>query len=150
MTEKFAESDIKQRHDYARHAFTATTGWFTFFVTVNYASMGWLAGSADKFSGNHSVIRLVAGLFITQNILGIIACVIMRRFFFHCNDRIRESLRALPEVEISGDECDLAGQTGLPIGLYSILMILMIVALIPVLIAWIMFHSFILRVAALI
>jgi hypothetical protein len=38
---------IKELHDFARQIFASTVTWFTVFVTVNYASMGWLASKTD-------------------------------------------------------------------------------------------------------
>jgi hypothetical protein len=140
MGNTFVESCIAERHNYARHIFTSAVGWFTFFVTVNYASMGWLAGAADKFKGNHATIVLIASLFSTQNLLGIIACLFIRSYFFRCNSRILQGQALLLRAEaIAEDQGDLSGQTCLPLRLYSTLIILMIVALAPILAAWIIF-----------
>jgi hypothetical protein len=54
MSTTFIESCVIERHNYARHAFTSTITWFTFFVTINYATMGWLAGAAGTTKGNYS------------------------------------------------------------------------------------------------
>ena len=50
MNSDFIENSIRERHEYARHAFTSTVNWFSFFVVLNYGAMSWLAGS-DKFKG---------------------------------------------------------------------------------------------------
>ena len=143
MNTPFAESCIAERHNYARHTFTSTVGWFTFFVTINYATMGWLAGAADKLKGNYPTIVLIACLFFTQNILGIIACLVMRSYFFRCNARILEAQAFLLRTKsIPEDYADLGGQTCLPLRLYSTLIVLMIIALVPILLAWLLFPFF--------
>ena len=143
MNTAFVESCVAERHNYARHAFTSTVGWFTFFVTINYATMGWLAGLAGKPKGNYPVIVLIACLFSAQNILGIIACLVMRSYFFRCNRRIREAQALLLRTKsIPEDYTDLGGQTCLPLRLYSTLIVLMIVALVPILVAWCLFAVF--------
>jgi len=38
MNADFLENSIKERHEYARHAFTSTVNWFSFFVVLNYDS----------------------------------------------------------------------------------------------------------------
>ena len=125
-------SRVSQIHDYSRHLFTSVVGWFTFFITINYASIGWLA-TGETFDSPNKVLLVVAILFVTQNILGIIACLVMRRQFYIYNEEIRE-------IEIAnglGEEA--TSSTCLPVRLYSKSLILMITALITILIAWLGF-----------
>src|SRR5947209_5879515 len=96
MNEDFLKSVITERHDYARHSFTSMVTWFTFFVTVNYASMGWLATSKDGALTNASgPIVLVAAVFVTQNILGIIICFVMKNYFVRSNQRLFDAQKLL-------------------------------------------------------
>jgi hypothetical protein len=137
MSADFIEDCIAERHNYARHTFTSTITWFTFFVAINYGTMGWLTGATSKAPANYRMIALVACGFFLQNILGIIACFIVRAYFFRCNGRTLEAQAViLREKTIAEDPTDLAGQTCLPIRLYSTVIILMIIALVPILLAW--------------
>ncbi len=62
------ENKIKEIHNNIRHITQLAMSWFVFFVTINYASMGWLATSL-----NRAIIGTIAGAFIVQNFLGIVA-----------------------------------------------------------------------------
>jgi hypothetical protein len=136
MNSDFIESCIRERHEYARHAFTSTINWFSFFVVLNYGAMSWLAGS-DKFKGDPRAMILVASGFIAQNILGIIACLVVRRYFRRSNGRLLEAQAILlRRKSMTEDLSDLSGQTCLPLRLYSTVIVLMIIALVPILIAW--------------
>jgi hypothetical protein len=136
MSNSFIESCIEERHEYARHTLTSTVTWFTFFVVLNYGAMSWLAGS-QTMSQNHYALILVACGFILQNILGIIACLIVRKYFFRSNKRILDSQALLlRQQSIVEDFADLGSQTCLPLRLYLSVVVLMIIALVPILAAW--------------
>ncbi len=65
------ENKIKEIHNNIRHITQLAMSWFVFFVTINYASMGWLA--SEKATLNRAIIWTIAGAFIVQNFLGIVA-----------------------------------------------------------------------------
>jgi len=69
--EQEAEVRFKESNVYIRHIFDNLVRWFTFFVTVNYVSMGWFATSARP----SNMLPLIAGLFAIQNFLGILMCM---------------------------------------------------------------------------
>ncbi len=89
MNGEFIEDCIKQNHDYARHVFTSTVTWFTFFVGVNYLAMSWFA--ASKGEGGPNALPMVAVLFVVQNLLALIACFVIRNNFDQINRRILKS-----------------------------------------------------------
>ena len=65
------ENKLKELHNNVRHVTQLAMNWFAFFVTVNYLTMGWLAkGGSD--SVDRVIIQIVAGVFIVQNIFGIL------------------------------------------------------------------------------
>jgi|GEM_PF-3388638 len=145
MNVDFVETSIKERHEYARHVFTSTINWFSFFVVLNYGAMSWLAGS-DKLKGDPRSVILVASGFIAQNILGIIACLIVRRYFARSETRLLEAQAILlKRKSIPEDLSDLSGQTCLPRRLYSTVIALMIVALVPILVAWAVLIQFVIH-----
>ena len=39
---------LERRDNYVRHTFTLLVSWFTFFITVNWASLGWLTTVYQK------------------------------------------------------------------------------------------------------
>lgn len=91
--------------------------WFTVFATVNYAAMGWLAGLSAN-SSFISVARLVAVMFIAQNLLALICT--------------REVWRALKRQAAL-----VGGATGVvPTTLYSRAIGLIAIAVILTAIAW--------------
>jgi len=70
----YLESKIKELQTNVRHITQLAMGWFAFFVTINYASMGWLAAKAPGGGSIDSrMIWIIAVVFIVQNILGIFA-----------------------------------------------------------------------------
>jgi hypothetical protein len=67
------ENRLKQVHEYIRHIAQLLIAWFTFFVTVNYAVMGWLLVSlfalrplTDSHRHSGLVLPLITGLFALQ------------------------------------------------------------------------------------
>jgi hypothetical protein len=61
------ENKVKEIHNNIRHITQLAVSWFVFFVTINYATMGWLAvGSTPIKPG---IIGVIAGAFIVQNII---------------------------------------------------------------------------------
>ena len=137
MNTNFVETCIAERHNYARHIFTALVGWFTFFVTVNYASMGWLSSAADKNLITWKVVLLISTIFAIQNVLGIMICLIVRSYFKRANKRILAAQgHVIHAQDIREDISDLAGQTCLPLRLYSTSTIMMVLSMLPLLTAW--------------
>ncbi|MFZ1546379.1 MAG: hypothetical protein WAT12_04685, partial [Candidatus Nitrotoga sp.] len=129
MNQEFLKSCITEHHNYARHIFTSVVGWFTFFVTINYASMGWLASASDKIKENLGPVYLIAFAFITQNILGIIICIYIKGYLISTNRRLFDTQYALLHAHdavsqnfVSEDTSDIGGQTCLPLRLYNISM----------------------------
>ncbi len=66
------ENKIKEMHNNIRQGALLAMNWYVFFVTINYASMGWLA-TVDNASSTKYIVVLIALAFIVQNILGIFA-----------------------------------------------------------------------------
>ena len=119
----------RQAHEYARHTFGILVQWFTFFITINYAVMGWLAATKrPKF------VVLIATLFVIQNLLGICAELVIFGWLQDakaCVDRY-DRLRAFSAGDPASDTC-------MPIRVYRRAVYLMIAALGTILVAWILF-----------
>lgn len=132
---------ITERHVYARHVFTSVVGWFTFFVTINYASMGWLVGASDKIAHHQTPLIILSVVFVTQNILGIIECFKVKAYFVELSNSFIAMQKHLVQVRTGHlEDEDLAICANcLPLGLYKVSLNMMALALLPILAAWMMF-----------
>ncbi len=124
---------IAEIHEYVRHIYQLFVGWFTFFVTINYATLGWLA-KASGAEVSLSTRWSIAVLFFCQNALGITACLFVRAFL------IARALEVDKIEQMHGDislgrllEFDVGT---VPRELYSRTIILMMLALISLLVWW--------------
>lgn len=63
-------------NEFIRHVFQLYIGWFTFFFTVNLATMGWLSQTSKSIDK----LNAVAVFFVFQNILGMGVCYCVRRY----------------------------------------------------------------------
>jgi hypothetical protein len=74
---EYRVNKIKELQNNVRHITQLGMNWFAFFVTVNYLTMGWLAKPPS--SGGESIDRRIiwrlAGVFIVQNVLGIVGLI---------------------------------------------------------------------------
>ncbi|HEY3265542.1 MAG TPA: hypothetical protein VGM37_01350 [Armatimonadota bacterium] len=130
-----ADAKVKQFHDYARHIFQTLVAWFTFFITVNYASMGWLAKPSADSHAQHSLVSLVALVFALHNVLGIWVTLVARKQMITIGatiltlDRLTEDGSASPPIPEL--QCN-----AVPITLYSVGPLLMVTAMAPLFVAW--------------
>jgi hypothetical protein len=125
------ERKFRELHDYIRHIFQALVGWFTFFATVNYATMGWLAKSSGSNSTSTTLIWVVSVLFITQNALGVAVCFAVRRYLFDRNAEVIELERLTTPIDSV-----LSVRSSVPLTLYCQTIRLMVGALAVILLAW--------------
>jgi hypothetical protein len=143
MSGDFTQTCIRELHEYTRQIFTSTVAWFTFFITVNYASMGWFASTKEQTaSTSHAAIKWVSYLFILQDFLGIVVCVVIAIHFWHTNRRIlllHQQLTKLADAPVDANA--MPGQTSMPLWFYTNCMILMVVTLISILVAWLILPS---------
>lgn len=146
-SDSHVQTRISEIHQYARHLFSQFVGWFTFFITINYASMGWLIGSDTDFTEKGKLLWLISSLFISQNVLGIFACA----FFRHRMLKYKESLENYERARCASDSDvpqDLQAVATMPAYLYRLSFLLMIVALLTILVAWAFLPSLVISAAA--
>ncbi len=120
---------IEASHEYARHMVSNLIKWYTFFVGVNYVSMGWFATHRELESSN--MIILIAAMFIMQNVLGIMACMRIKRYLVTTGDEIIES-----EQSLVGELSDEAREAFMPSLVYSRSIQLMVTGLIFIVLVW--------------
>lgn len=127
-----AERKLDELHEYVRHIFQMFVGWFTFFGTVNYATMGWLAKVDTGSSHNNKMIIAISLLFITQNLLGIVVCFVLKNYLFLTNKIIEGLERKIMEITVSGDE-ELGS---MPVRFYQKVIYLVVFALSMISVVW--------------
>ena len=137
MDKEQMERKLREIHEYARHIFQLYIAWFTFFVTANYVSMGWLAKPNDD--GKSYIALVVGSLFVLQNALGAIATKYVWRCLHGYNVRVTNlEASALQNYE-SGDD-----NSSMPMNLYSAVCILALVTLLTIAVAWVIIVGLIL------
>lgn len=94
MEARQAERRVKELHEYVRLNFQLYMAWFTFFGTVNFASLGWLASTSET-ARLTSIAWLVPVMFISQNVLGILASKYVSDFFYQYDGNVRALERIL-------------------------------------------------------
>ena len=126
---------LAELHEYVRHVFNLFFGWFTFFATVNYATMGWLAKAEAATPQNSSLVAVVTALFISQNLLGIAACFVVRKYLVSTNRRVLE-LEQQAQLVAGQQNSPGLSSSSLPIEPYSQVIALIAVALAIIVGAW--------------
>lgn len=126
-----ASRKMAEIHEYVRHSFNLFFGWFTFFATVNYATMGWLAKNEPGVATKTALVAIVVLLFISQNLLGVAACFVMRAHLRTWNQKITELERLVQQNEKLGPS-----DTSIPIRTYLQVVNLIVGALGLLVVAW--------------
>jgi hypothetical protein len=129
------ENKIKEMHSNIRHITQLAMNWFVFFVTINYATMGWLA--AGTVNLNPFLMLPIAVVFIIQNWLGIVSlnvteCVITE--MGNKVDRFEQSL-----IKEGQDLCIKCEAKSIPIELYANLKKSMLWVLRSLVCAWVFY-----------
>ncbi|MDG4562263.1 MAG: hypothetical protein P9E88_13310 [Candidatus Competibacter sp.] len=126
-----AERKIKELHEYVRHIFQMFVGWFTFFATVNYATMGWLSNIIKEPNHSNKMIILICVLFITQNLLGIAVCFFLKKYL----DEVNKSIENL-EIKITNMISFSGKLSSMPVRLYLNSVYLVGIALVLISLGW--------------
>jgi hypothetical protein len=61
-------------HQYCRSIYQWFLSWFTFFATFNFTVVGWLFARKSEEALPNDFTFVVAGYFVFQNVLGLLAC----------------------------------------------------------------------------
>lgn len=89
------EKAIEHVNDFAKLHFQLLVTWFTFFMTVNWATLGWLAGNSGGFYSEK--LGLIAYVFLYQNILAIAVCFFSIFYFSSINKRLNQMEKIIYE-----------------------------------------------------
>lgn len=134
----YITNKYKEMNEYIRQVFQLFIVWFTFFATVNYATMGWLSSEHSNTEIQNSLftLNIVSWVFILQNFLGCVACIVIGKYF---NAWIKKSedLDSHLRKILSEDSFDeIAKFNPIPHHFYINVVILIFIALFVLLVAW--------------
>lgn len=126
------DKKIGEIHNYVRHTMQTLIVWYTFFVTVNSASMGLLAKDIDFTKTNKGLLYLIGGIFVSQNVLGILAFRWVKKKLNQSSDDISqyETVAAI----LTGQTC--LRDISMPADLYSKVISMMMLTLLIIIAAW--------------
>jgi hypothetical protein len=135
IEKSFLENKVKEVHNNIRHITQLAMNWFIFFVTVNYATMGWLAAGSDI--SNKGTVAVIALAFIAQNGVGIYALYMTGKVVMEMNNGV-ECYETFP---ISNNKLCIKIQIvkSVPIELLMILKRCMTFVLVVLILAWIIY-----------
>jgi uncharacterized membrane protein (DUF485 family) len=93
------EKVIREIHEYARHTMQLFVAFFTFFVLMNYTTMGFLAKDLSQIS--KEIVSRIAWTFIFQNSLAIVSCVLVAVYLRRADLDHQKALAAHPVPPLS-------------------------------------------------
>src|SRR5262245_29012619 len=123
---------IREIHEYARHAMQLFVAFFTFFVAMNYATMGFLVRDSSSKAGAGKLISLIAGVFIYQNILAIVCCIVIGFYFFRADCRILGYQAMFDDSE---------EPSALPKRTYAAILVLSVLTFVRMIVVWACYPS---------
>lgn len=127
--------ELGEQYSFARHHFQLLLGWYTFFLTVNFAAIGWFTSVLLTGSLEQSLPSIfIALFFITQQIFSYIAIGQVTRYFVQTHARCVELLNKMAS---NAAVRHLQPQTPIPIEIYVKIMDLMRYTLISFCFFWI-------------
>lgn len=126
--------EIERLDEYSRSCFQLLAGWFTFFVTVNWASLGWIVANTEKIgSDQKELVSIVSWVFAFQNLLGLAIVSYSGCFFISQSKKIKKY-----EIDELGSEKKI-----FPITIYLLTCVLMFLALVPIMMVWFRYPCYI-------
>lgn len=127
--------ELGEQYNFVRHHFQLLLGWYTFFLTVNFAVIGWFTSVLLTGSLKQSLpIVFIALFFISQQVFSYIAIVQVTRYFIETHARCAELLEKMASKAAI---LHLQPQTPIPIEIYVKIMDLMRYTLISFCFFWI-------------
>ncbi len=127
-------TELTELNAYARHHFQLYLAWYTFFLTVNFAAIGWFTSVllTDALKVSLPIVFLTA-FFVVQIIISYIASLAVRKHFQGTYNRCKELLDAMIG---HSPEAPLRPQPAMPFQLYSKIIGLMLSTLITFGLFW--------------
>lgn len=119
---------IGRTEGFVKHIFQALIAWFTFFLTINWATLGWLAANFTAVKQG-SLGTTVSIIFAWQNFLGISICCITGVYFFNAYRKIKAICASM--------NIDYFDFRDFPIFVYIASVVGMILAILPMFAFWV-------------
>ena len=132
MNTVLAEKSFVEMHNHGRHIITTLVSWFTFFITVNFLAIGWLATSSGKLVGQHPLLVVLAFVLLFQNCLGVVACLACRSALYRIDRKIAAIAAQFPS-DSTDERCI---DVSLPLRQYCTCILLMVGGLVSTGIVW--------------
>lgn len=107
--------EITELHAFARHHLQLYLTWYTFFLTVNYASIGWFTSVLLTGALKVSLpVVYIAAFFIIQIILSYVGSLEVRKYFEGVHQRSKEILSSFSQQS----EWQAQPQPAIPVDVY--------------------------------
>ena len=127
-------TELTELNAYARHHFQLYLSWYTFFLTVNFAAIGWFTSVLLTGALKVSLpIIFLTAFFVVQIIISYVASLAVRKHFQGTNNRCKELLDALTG---HSPETPSRPQPAMPLQLYSKIIGLMLSTLVTFGLFW--------------
>jgi hypothetical protein len=128
-------AELAELYTFTRYHFQLYLGWYTFFLTVNFAAIGWFTNVLVTGALKVSVpVLFVAAFFIAQLTFSLIASIEVRKHFSATHQRCSELLASLVAQP---EESTLRPATAFPIPVYSKIISLICYTLVSFVFFWI-------------
>jgi hypothetical protein len=132
------EKTIREIHEYVRHSIQLYIAFFTFFVAMNYATMGFLAKDVGSKLETSNLIFLIARVFIYQNILAVASSVLVAIYVVCADRRLYHYHTAF---EDTGAMSSLLQQRALPKQFYLWMLLLCLLTYIGMIVVWLRYPN---------
>jgi hypothetical protein len=104
-------TELREGRMDTRIFFQLVVGWFTFFLSVMLAAIAWTAKAASEGMKNHQTVLVVSTFFVAQIVLGIVVCVVVRRYLTRAtaaHARIEAALSSPKPVRVAQTDLDVS------------------------------------------
>jgi len=131
------DDEFREIHNYVRHVAQLSVAWYTFFVTGNLVAAGWFSWTTtkqDPLLEMPGTVWAVCLVFLAVNVLGILVCAFVRRYFLQADSRIKEILLSLSSDSSSSQP---PATSPVPLVLLCRSAVLMMLSLVVLMCAWV-------------
>lgn len=127
----------KQLHETCRNAFTLYIGWFTFFITLNFAVLGWLAKADVNKQPEWILVIATASAFVVFAVLGMFSAATVKEQVRAAHSEIAKYLSSTADAQSLAD-------VSVPAARYERNVNLTLVALLVFIVVWLVViaHAF--------
>ncbi|HJV35558.1 hypothetical protein [Geomonas sp.] len=115
-SDELLRMEITELHAFARHHLQLYLTWYTFFLTVNFAAIGWFTSVLLTGALKVSLpVVYIAAFFIIQIIFSYLGSVEVRKYFESVHDRCQEIFSSI-HIQYSGSQ--VQAKPAIPLDVY--------------------------------